>query len=66
MEKKTSRIKNMFASMSNNCIVNEKISYIKSGRSNFKKDFKNMASDSAAVSNDLKNTIKKNKEYLYG
>lgn len=66
MKKKISSIKNIFASMSNNSIVVEKTPYIKSDKSNFQKDYKNIARDSRTVSNDLKNTVEKNKEYLYG
>jgi hypothetical protein len=66
MKIRASSIKNIFASMSSNNIINEKCPYIKSNQSNFRKDFWNLSGDSKAVLNDLKKTIEKNKEYLYG
>ena len=58
-------MKNVFYSIANNNIFNEKRPYIKSNSSNFKSDYKRLSDDYRAVSNDLKKTIEKNKKYLY-
>ena len=65
MKIKLISIKNVFYSIANNNIFNEKCPYIKSNSSNFKSDYKRLSGDYRVVSNDLKKTIEKNKKYLY-
>lgn len=65
MKIKLISIKNVFYSIANNNIFNEKRPYIKSNSSNFKSDYKRLSGDYRVVSNDLKKTIEKNKKYLY-
>lgn len=66
MKIKLTSIKNVFYSIANNNIFNEKSPYIKSNSSNFKNDYQRLSGDYRAVSNDLKKTIEKNRKYLYG
>ena len=66
MKIKLTSMKNVFYSIANNNIFNEKCPYIKSNSSNFKSDHKRLLGDYKAVSNDLKKTIEKNRKYLYG